>query len=147
MPYLQNSNDWIMKLSPNTRAYYDYWKETLHKNNCHANQHCLKLCVDGARNLTLERLENIKRGMPDFSSEEENRIWMIAFELHEKHSGRGGVIAPSWGVDAHGNALPNRCDCFEKAIFRLAEVKQIQAVEQAPVQVTEEDRWYEPRFE
>jgi hypothetical protein len=117
--------------SANTIAYFELWKKTLHQN-------CKKgpcTCGDSSYRRTIDRLECMKRGMPDLHPDEEQEVWEIAFEIHSEFCKtipgyREGLIAPTWSVPQHNKI----CNCFERAL----------AIWSAPSQETLiEDYYYE----
>lgn len=134
--------------STNTRAYHELWLKILHRNNCHLNLNgCSEACVSGADNLTNEREACIKRGMPDLHPDLESEIWEIAFPIHALHApDRASIVTPTWS-DPIKTPAENICNCFELGMAEYNRRKDLKAVLGAPIVITEDDLWYESRFE
>lgn len=127
----------MTKWSENTQAYYIKWRDTLHNNIC-GQSDCVGNCKIGAVSLAGGRLDNIAKGMPDLHPIVEDKIWELAFKIHERHGDCSGLIAPTWALDGP------KCDCFEKAMAQLC---IFNPPDTPRVIITEEDRWYETRIE
>lgn len=137
-------------LTDNLKAYYDLWKETLHKNNCVGT--CKEACLEGAQRLTDSRKECIRRGQPDLHPSVEEKVFMRAFRLHEdkidnedpKHgNGHKGSICPTWSETKSGV-----CNCFELAMAEMGATPEMRNIASPPLRVVNpEEAWYEPRIE
>ncbi len=132
-----------MMVSENTKAYYEYWLATLHRNNCNIDGITSCRCYEGAVRLVKDRLACILRGMPDLTRYDEDRIWKLAFQFHAKHASTT-PITPPWAVDQR-----LVCACFERAQVELIyqdNLKEHNDKIKSTI-ITAEDYWYEQRFE
>jgi len=134
------SNYWLVDISPNLRAYYDLWKKTLMQNRDES------AAEEGAKALTMHRMDSQKRGMPDMHPDEESEIMGEAFKIHAAKVSTGkeghrnlssGSMTCFWCED-----LTHVCHCFEEARHEHIVNKLI--AEKPPMPA--EDPWYEPRF-
>lgn len=126
--------------SDNSTAYFQLWVKTLHQN-CKGKVGCT--CHVGAYDLTVRRLESIKRGMPDLSQRLESKIWDRAFDIHKdscvKPNGYAGSISPTWSDSI--DYPKNVCNCFERAYEeynKKAEKKDVKKVKTHIKKVVEE---------
>ncbi len=131
-------------MTANQRAFYDLWLRTLDDGRGHT------AAEEGATQLTIARIQCQKRGMPDMHPDEEAKIMSKAFEIHQFKtqnkdpfhlSDRQNIMTCFWCEH-----LTNVCHCFEEARALLMMEEDRQMMIAAPIQVTDEDRWYEPRY-
>jgi hypothetical protein len=86
------------------------------------------VCLSKAEQLGRDRIENIKRGMPDLPYVVEQRIWKRAFQIHKTRgvdhlkTRASHVIAPTWSADF--TPIGKICDCFELARLALLNPKE-----------------------
>lgn len=160
MPYIQVGIHQILSVSDNTLAYFERWKERLHKSCVYPlvdKTIPCGTCQETAYRLTKDRLDAISRGMPDFHPTAEDETWSKAFKLHEAstcHTVRhAGIITPTW-VNPSENSTNMICDCYGVAAQALRDEGRLLAtgtlamlMPPVIIKITEEDAWYEPRFE
>lgn len=130
----------------NTIAYGTLWEVTLHYTNC--KMRCTSGCAFGAADLVKNRLECIKRGMPDLHPDVESAIWELAFLNHARFcelgmKDRPGAIRPTW-IDPK-DGLSGVCNCFEVAKMRYDQQasKTVIAKPVEKIVVGPEDIWYD----
>lgn len=136
-------------LTENLKAYYDLWRNTLHRNNCKAG---LCTCFSGAKSLTDGEKQLIKNGKPSLPLKVEEAIFERAFSIHSQKieekrthgNGSNWSISPTW---TKGVSI-NTCDCFEIAMAELIASGEINIpqgvvinIELLPV-----DDWYPERY-
>ena len=133
--------------SDNVIAFGTLWQVTIHYNNCR-EEGCTGSCGIGASNLVKNRLECIKRGMPDLHPDVESEIWELAFLNHARFCGKGqtiqqGSIKPTWSDPKDG--LDGVCNCFEVAKMRYDQQasKTIVRPEPRVIVAKYEDVWYD----
>jgi len=122
-----------IELSDNSIAYLRLWTKVLHQN-CKGKSRCV--CHNGAYDLTVRRLDAIKRGMPDLEPGLESEIWSRAFEIHASSCTKNykGSITPTWSQEKSKDI----CDCFELAYKEYNESIELWPIERDIIINTED---------